>query len=483
MKRPIIALVITMGFALGPAWAHAGDQPAVQTETRKFRESTQLLETWIESVIDFDRLPGLSVAVVHDQDIIYAKGFGHSDIASKQEAGPGTIYGICSMSKMFTALAVMQLRDAGKLELDDPVSRHLPWFAPEGTDADQPPTLRDLLRHTGGLPCEPDLVLWDDPRQLFPARDEFIDRARRSALSYPFNTRFNYSNLGYSLLGEVVAAVSGMPYEDYVRRHLLDPLGMKDTMLSPSRQRLGSRLATGYGRAPRRQGPRVALADFPPGAFAPAGGYYSSALDMAAFAKWQFRVLDGKDDRIIGRQTLEEMQTVQWPSPKWGLGFTLYWIGDLDLYGHQGGCSHSGFKAQFILCPEEKLAVAVMINASDAPQFPLAFVTYQVMSEALKNAGEDENEPNEWSRYTGTYTADRAWSEAEVLEWEGSLAVLWVPAQHPLQSLARLRHVEGGVFRQVDAEGEPGKHFVFGTDGAGNVGMKFYNNVLWRARR
>jgi len=481
MKRTISALAIAIGVALGPAWALAGDQPVARTETRQFRESTRLLETWIQSVIDFDRLPGLSVAVVHDQDVIYARGFGHGDIASKQEAGPGTVYGICSMSKMFTALAVMQLRDAGKLNLDDPVSRHLPWFAPEGMDPDQPPTLRDLLRHTGGLPCEPDLELWDDPARLFPARDDFIARAKRSTLSYPVNTRFNYSNMGYSLLGEVVAAVSGLPYADYVRRHLLDPIGMKDTMLSPSREQFGSRLASGYGRAPRRQGPRVALADFPPGAFAPAGGYYSSALDMAEFAKWQFRVLDGEDEGILGRTTLEEMQAVQWPSPKWGVGFTLYWIGDLDLYGHQGGCS--GFKSQFILCPEEKLAVVVLINATDAPQFPLAFVSYEIMSAALKDAGEQPDEPNAWSRYAGAYTADRAWSEAEVLEWDGSLAVLWLPSQHPLQSLAILRHVEGGVFRQVGADGTPGKHFVFGTDSAGNVGMKFNNNVLWRASR
>jgi CubicO group peptidase (beta-lactamase class C family) len=449
----------------------------------RFRQATRLLDTWINSVLDFDRLPGMSVAVVHDQEVVYANGYGYKDVARQMKATTGTIYSICSASKMFTALAVMQLRDAGKLDLDDPVSRYLLWFAPEGETAEQPLTLRDLLRHSGGLPCEADHTVWDDPEQLFPARDESIARAKRLKLSYPVNTKFNYSNLGYFLLGEVVSTVSGLSYEEYVQSHILDPLDMEDTILFPPEQRTQSRLATGYSRRPRRQGPRAVLTDREPGAFAAAGGYYSTVMDMAKFAKWQFRVLDGRDDQILSRQTLEEMQTVQWPSPKWGLGFTLYWIGDLDLYGHQGGCSKSGFKAQFVLCPEEKTAVVVMVNASDAPQFTLAFSTYEIMSAALKDGGGDWGEPNEWSQLAGYYTAEQSWSDADVLEWDGSLAVLWVPAQNPMNSLVRLSHVEDGIFRQIDDEGNLGKHYVFEADAAGNIRMRFNNNILSKTER
>jgi len=110
-----------------------------QADSNKPGEAVYLLETWIESVIDFDRLPGMSLAVVHDQEIVYAKGFGYADIERQARATPGTIYNICSISKLFTSVAVMQLCDLGKLSLDDSVSKHLPWFTPELAGSTQDP--------------------------------------------------------------------------------------------------------------------------------------------------------------------------------------------------------------------------------------------------------------------------------------------------------------------------------------------------------
>jgi CubicO group peptidase (beta-lactamase class C family) len=449
----------------------------------QIRQSARLLDRWIDSVVDFERLPGLSIAVVHDQELVYARAFGYADVDRRLRATPGTVYSICSMSKMFTAVAVMQLRDAGELNLDDPVSNYLPWFAPEGETAANPITFRDLLRHSSGLPCELDHTVWDEPERLFPARDELVARAKQLKLTYPVNTKFNYSNLGYSLLGEVVSLVSGQSYEDYVQQHILDPLDMKDTVLFPPPQRMRGKLATGYSHTPRQPGPRTALADCEPGAFAPAGGYYSSVQDMAKWAMWQFRVQEGGDERILSRRALEEMQTVQWPDPKWGLGFTYYWIGDLDLYGHQGGCAKSGFKAQFILCPEEKMAVVVLFNASDGPQFALAFSTYEIMSAALKAQGVERGESNEWSRFAGYYSEEQSWSDAEVVEWDEGLAVLWVPTLNPVNSMVKLRHVEGGTFRQIDAEGNLSKYYVFEIDADGNSRMRFNNNILRKTER
>jgi CubicO group peptidase (beta-lactamase class C family) len=343
--------------------------------------------------------------------------------------------------------------------------------------------VRSLLRHSSGLPCEADHTVWEDRARLFPDWDELLARAGHLELAYPVDTKHNYSNLGYFLLGEIVATVSGLSYEDYVRQRLLDPLDMQDTTLFPPAERIRTRLATGYSHRLRGPEPRVALADDEPGAFAPAGGYYSSVLDMAKFAMWQFRVRDGEDDRILGSSSLDEMQSVQWPDPRWGLGFTGYWIGDLDLYGHQGGCAQSGFKAQFILCPEEKTAVVVMFNASDGPQFAVAFSTYEIMSEALRNPGDGGGESNTWSQYAGYFAAAGAWSDAEVVEWDDGLAVLWVPNLYPVNALVKLQHVEDGLFRQVDGAGNLGKHYAFAVDGAGDVRMRFNNNLLRRTSR
>ena len=117
--------------------------------------SIDLLSAWIDSQILYRNQPGLSVAVVYDQELVWSAGFGHADMAQQIPATPETIYRIASITKLFTATAVLQLRDAGKLQLDDPVRKHLPWFNIQNPFGDAPPiTLRHLLTHTAGLPRE-----------------------------------------------------------------------------------------------------------------------------------------------------------------------------------------------------------------------------------------------------------------------------------------------------------------------------------------
>jgi CubicO group peptidase (beta-lactamase class C family) len=376
----------------------------------------------------------------------------------------------------------MQLRDAGRLRLDDLVSEHLPWFAPEVVHQEtQPPTLRDLLRHSSGLPCEPDHTVWPKPDLLYPSRAELMERVSRLRMSYATNTTFNYSNLGYALLGEVVSAVSGMEYTDYMEERVLGPLGLANTTPYLPQDLLGREMAIGYGRWPRR-GSRVMIQSCDARALAPARGFASTAEDLATFAMWQFRVLDGKDKDILNQQTLMEMQTAQWANPDWGLGFSIWHMDGKTVVGHQGGCP--GYKSQIILCPEEKIAVVVMVNATDAPQFTLAFRTYEIMAPALTGPSSGKTGPSEWKRYTGYYTADKSWSEAELLEWNGSLAVMWVPTEDPVGSLVTLRRTGGDVFREVRGNGELGKHYAFRAAASGNiVGMKFNNNLLTRTVR
>jgi CubicO group peptidase (beta-lactamase class C family) len=468
-------VVFQVGFAVR---AEDGER----TASKKHREAVYLLETWIESVIDFDRLPGMSIAVVHDQELVYAKGFGYVDVEKRVKATPGTIYSICSISKLFTAIALMQLRDAGRLSLDDLVSEHLPWFAPEMVNPGaRPPTLGDLLRHSSGLPTEPDFTVWSEPDLLYPSREDLIERVSSLKMSYPTNTNFNYSNLGYSLLGEVVSVVSGMDYRDCMQQNILEPLGLEATTPYLPKDLLGSKMAIGYGRWPRK-GSRVEITSCDARALTPARGFASTVTDLAEFAMWQFRVLDGKDDDVLSQQTLREMQTVQWSDPEWGFGFSIWHMDDSDFVGHQGGCP--GYKSQIILCPEEKIAVVAMVNATDAPQFTLVFRAYEIMAPVLKAPSDKEEGPREWTNYTGYYTADKSWSEAELLEWDGSLAVMWVPTDNPVGSLTSLRHVEGNVFRQVRSDGKLGKHYVFKTDAEGNiVSMKFNNNLLRKTVR
>jgi len=469
----IFTIILSMGFV-------RGQEKENLAESRQFVEAVNLLEVWIESVLDFNRLPGVSIAIVHDQDIVYTRGFGYADVENGVKATSDTYYSIASISKQFTAIAIMQLRDKGKLYLDDPVSKYLSWFAPVPVETDSlQPTIRDLLRHTSGLLTEPDLTVWSDPNELFPSREEFIRRVKNIKLGYATNTQFNYSNTGYALLGEIISVVSKMDYADYVKKYILEPMNLDHTTTNFQDKNFRNKAAKGYGRWPRK-GTRVEIPGLDTKAMAPAEGFGSTVRDLARFAMWQFRVLDGQDNDILKRETLKEMQAVQWENPKWGYGFTYWYLGDLDIIGHQGGAA--GYKSQIILSPEEKIAVVVMFNAYDAPQWGIAMDTYDIIAQAIRKSNSKENEKkmSEWEDYTGYYTADRSWAEAQVLKWDGALSVIWLPVNsRPLPSLIQLRHIKDHVFRQVRNDGSLGKYYVFGTDENGNISaMKFNNNVI-----
>ena len=190
------------------------------------RSSFDLLAAWIEAQVAYRGWPGLSIAVVHDQDVVWSQGFGWADVERRTPATAHTLYRVASITKTFTATAILQLRDAGKLRLDDAVRDHLPWFTPPTSHADAPPiTLRHILTHTTGLAREAPFPYWTE--LIFPSIDEIRTAvtAQESVLST--EARWKYSNLAFVVAGEVVAAVSGMPWAQYVRSHILEPLDMR----------------------------------------------------------------------------------------------------------------------------------------------------------------------------------------------------------------------------------------------------------------
>ncbi len=133
-----------------------------------------LLEKWIRAQMDYRGLPGLSMGIVYDQNLVWAKGYGFADLEKKTLASPSSIYRIASITKLFTTTALMQLRDQGKLRLDDPVSKYLPWFAIRNKFSDAPPiTILHLITHTSGLPRESAFPYWTDAK--FPTREEMIN--------------------------------------------------------------------------------------------------------------------------------------------------------------------------------------------------------------------------------------------------------------------------------------------------------------------
>ena len=272
----------------------------------------ELLDLWLDAQQAYEQIPGISFGVVYDQELIWSKGYGYSDVQKKVPATPGTIYSICSISKLFTSVAVMQLYDQGKLRLDDPLKQHLSWFNIEQIYSDSPPiTIQGLLTHSSGLPREAGFPYWTGPDYPFPERKAMIDRLPDQKTLYRSEQYFQYSNLGLSLAGEIVAAVSGKPFEKVIQKNILDPLGLSDTRTKLPEKLKGSQLATGYG-AMTREGIRHELPIFQARGIAPAAGFSSTVEDLARFASWQFRLLENGGEEILKANTLKKMHRVHW---------------------------------------------------------------------------------------------------------------------------------------------------------------------------
>jgi CubicO group peptidase (beta-lactamase class C family) len=184
------------------------------------------IDAFIEGVQIYDKIPGISAGIVRDQDLIWSKGYGYANPAANRQADADTLYSICSISKLFTSIGIMQLRDAGKLRLGDSVNQHLDWFNIEQAHAGSGPiTIESLLTHSSGLPRESDFPYWNGPDFPFPTREQLIDRLATQETLYPAQHYFQYSNLALSLAGEIIQERSGQDYGAYIKGQILEPLG------------------------------------------------------------------------------------------------------------------------------------------------------------------------------------------------------------------------------------------------------------------
>jgi len=238
-----------------------------------------------------NKVPGLAWGIVIDGELAHFGSSGERNVESGGTIDEDTVFRIASMTKSFTALAILKLRDAGGLELDAPVARYLPELAtwPPPTRDSGPVTIRHLLTHTAGFPEDNP---WGD-RQMAISQEEFS--AWLSA-GIPFSTAtgsaHEYSNYGFAMLGAVIAAVSGVPYREYVNREILAPLGMSSTWWD-ARDVPPGRLATGYRLQDDAFVAEPTLAD---GAFGPMGGIFTSSRDLSRWVAMMLSAYPPRDD-------------------------------------------------------------------------------------------------------------------------------------------------------------------------------------------
>lgn len=332
------------------------------------------LDEEFEKIRVQQKIVGMSVVIVHDQDVLLSKGYGYADLARKTPADNQTVYRVGSITKVFTALAMMQLRDAGKLNLDDPIEKYLPEFKIKSGFPDaRPVTFRQVASHYSGLPTEAPMPYSFQDVPVFPSTEELIASLADSELQVPVNTQSIYSNLGYNILGLAVERIAQQPYAAYVTEHILQPLGMKQSGFVVTEE-LKKSLATGYRAADASSTHAVApYADHGQAS----GMLYSSVEDIAEILKLQFREGPAGGKQILGSSALREMTAPLFvanddasdPERFWRYGNGLSWHMQTEkgLQFNQKRGGTNGFSTVMIFNSRHKLGAAVFTNIECNP--------------------------------------------------------------------------------------------------------------------
>jgi CubicO group peptidase (beta-lactamase class C family) len=453
-------------------------------EDFRIHSALKLAEVWLDAEIAYKDIPGLSAGIVDDQKLLWSKGFGYADITKKTQAAPDTIYSICSISKLFTSIAVIQLRDQGKLDLDKPIKTYLPWFNIVDKYPDAPPiTLRGILTHSSGLPREADYPYWTGPDFPFPTREEIIKKLSDQEELYPAQTYFQYSNLGMALAGEVIAAVSKKPYAAYITENVIAPLGLTHTTPEIPRDQIGNKLATGYS-VRLREGGREKIPFYLVNGIAPAAGFASTVEDLARFASWQFRLLEQGGQEIISANSLREMHRVQWMDPdwqtSWGFGFSVSRQNNKNFVGHGGNCP--GYRTQIHICPQDKIATIAMTNAHDANPSVYTQYLYEIiepaLSQAKKNPYYGKDPDSNLEKFIGRYVRSVGRESFVLMWWESDLAIISLPNDNPIRSLTKLKYMGGNSFQRIREEGNLGEIIIFEPNSDGKIIRMIWNSQI-----
>jgi CubicO group peptidase (beta-lactamase class C family) len=431
-------------------------EPLSAEQREIVRDAARYADTWVELRARTQRIPGVQVAVAVAGDVLLSSAHGFARLPEtngEDDAGePLTtahLFRIASHSKTFTATAVMQLVEEGKLRLDDTVGEHVAALA-ESPIADR--TLAELLAHGGGVVRDSHEANFWQLQRDFPDSEALIAACLDAADVLERNERFKYSNIGYGVLGLVVEAVSGQSYADYVLEHVVGRLGLRDTgpELDPART---DEYATGYSSIAAYER-RLAIDPVDTRALAAATGFWSTAEDLCRYAAGH--VLG--DERLLRDASKRRMQRGEWEvegtDERYGLGFDIQKIGERRMIGHGGG--FPGHITRTLLDPVDGLTVVVLTNAIDGPAQQLALGIVKLVDYALDAAKEqsaaDGAEPAaDLASYTGHFAA--LWGLIDVVDLGGRLVLVAPNQPDPTVAMEKLEVVDADTLRIAEATG------------------------------
>ena len=426
------------------------------------------IDRWLEYQLWYSRTPGAQVVVAQRDHVWLSRAYGWSDLERDVRMTTRHLFRIASHSKTFAATVVLQLVEAGRLSLEDPIEDHLEVLAggPVGRVR-----VRELLEHTGGLLRDgPDADYWQLQRP-FPDAAQLLEMASGGGLKTPPGAAFAYSNVGYSLVGLLVEAVTGQSFASVARHQVLDPLGLQDTAAGYLTER-GGDYAVGYGSlstATRRQ----PLPHVDTTAMDAATGFTSTAEDLAryfaAHALGDERLLPDRVKRL--QQRVANLTQEGDDLTGYGWGMVVEEVDGRRFVGHSGG--YPGHITKSLLDPVTGLVVVVLTNAMGGPATALARGVVHLLQAAAKKPAAPAPAPSATAlARTGRWAS--AWGVVDVAALGGRLLVLDPTSTTPAENADELAEDDDGLrIRSGSGYGSVGEPVTFTPEGDGVAQLRY----------
>jgi len=442
------------------------------------KKSIDFISSWLRFRYEREEVPGYVVAISYKNKLLLHKAYGYADLEKKTELTTQHAFRIASQSKTFTATAVMQLQEQGKLRIDDYVIDHLLWLKEHEDKRWQKVTIRQLLSHSAGIIRDGLNADYWQLERPFPNERELKKLILEAGLVLDTNIKLKYSNVGYSLLGMLVKAVSGKPYNDYVTEHIVSPLELKNTgpEFAPNIERT---LVTGYTRRDVHK-KRLPIVNIDTRAMAAATGFYATAEDLCAYFTAHFT----GSGKLLSDESKKEMQRVQWHAKTpgqdnhedYGLGLELEYLKERKTIGHGGG--FPGHTTKSIADPRDELVVVVLTNCLDSPVSAIAKGAYSIIDYYQKNTIESEPK-HDLSKFQGRYM--NLWEITDIIVTGDKVVAVYPDTWEPLATCEELEYVNAKTLKVIGAGSfsSEGELVHFNIENGRVESLRYNGYALW----
>jgi CubicO group peptidase (beta-lactamase class C family) len=410
--------------------------------------------------------------------VLFNTAYGYADLEKKTKLTSQHIFRIASHSKTFTATALMLLAEEGKLRIDDCVIDYLPWLKKHSDKRWSKVTIRQLMSHGAGVirdGLEEDYWQLEQP---FPDTKRFQQEIMETKLLIDNNVRLKYSNYGYTLLGFVIEAVSGQPYNDFVTARIVKLLRLKSTGPEYTKS-IENRLVTGYSRQEFNK-KRLPIAQINTHSMSPATGFYSTAEDLCAY----FTAHMVGSGMLIDDESKKEMQKVQWHAKRpghlnyedYGLGIETEQIGKRQIFGHGGG--FPGHSTKSMADSKDELVVVVLTNSIDGPGSWMARGIFSIIDYFQENTPTTKSKHNLLG-LEGRYA--NLWYMTDVVVTGDVVTAAYPDSWEPFSAVEKLEYVDTNTLKIIDADSfsSEGELVNFNIKNGKVQSIRYAGSTMW----